>query len=129
MFMLVSAQHANVRTRYLIHTMSHRAARCVRPYLFHSFKRSQCVAHTRAFTCTPIASQIKPSKDVTHDYEKRLAQLDAYKPRDDWYPRLPFHTQAERTPVELFQQEFAQLANDEIRDAKRTVTGTMSSSM
>lgn len=127
--MLVSVQLANVRTRYLTHAMSHRAARCLRPYLFHSFKRSQCVAHTRAFTCSTIASQIKPSKDVTHDYEKRLAQLDAYKPRDDWYPRLPSHAQAERTPVDLFQQEFAQLANDETRDERKTVTGTMSSSM
>lgn len=109
--------------------MSRRAARCLRPYLFHSFKRTQCAAHTRPFTCTTIASQIKPSKDVTHDYEKRLAQLEAYKPRDDWYPRPPSHAQAERTPVGLFHQEFAQLANDETRDERKTVTGTMSSSM
>ena len=101
--------------------MSHRAARCLRPYLFHSFKRSQCATYTRNFT---IASSIKAPKDITNDYEKRVAQLEAYRPRDDWYPRV---TQAERTPVGVFQQEYAQLVNDETRDDTRTMIGTMTS--
>jgi hypothetical protein len=94
---------ANIRTR-TVFTMSHRAARCLRPYLFHSFKRSQCAAYTRNFTCSTIASSIKAPKDVTNDYEKRVAQLEAYKPRDEWYPRV---TQAERMPVDVFQKEYA----------------------
>jgi hypothetical protein len=103
--------------------MSHRAARCLRPYLFHSFKRSQCAAYTRNFTCSTIASSIKAPKDVTNDYEKRVAQLEAYKPRDEWYPRV---TQAERMPVDVFQKEYAQLVNDETRDdTTHTMIGTM----
>ena len=104
--------------------MSHRAARCLRPYLFHSFKRSQCAAYTRNFTCSTIASSIKAAKDVTNDYEKRVAQLEAYKPRDEWYPRI---TQAERMPVDVFQKEYAQMVNDETRDDTRTMIGMMSS--
>jgi lysyl-tRNA synthetase class 2 len=106
--------------------MSHRAARCLRPYLFHSFKRSQCVAHTRAFTSPTIVSSIKAPKDITNDYERRLAQLDAYKPRDDWYPRIATHAQVERTPVDVFQHEYAQLVNDETRDDTRVIIGTQS---
>ena len=102
--------------------MSQRAARCLRPYLFHSFKRSQCATYTRNFTCSTIASSIKAPKDVTNDYEKRIAQLEAYKPRDDWYPRI---TQVERMPVDVFQQEYAQLGNDETRDDTRTMIGMM----
>lgn len=102
--------------------MSHRAARCLRPYLFHGFKRSQSLATSRAFTSSTIVSSIQTPKDVTHDYEKRLAQLDAYKPRDEWYPRI---SNIERTPVEVFQRDYAQLANDETRDDTRTIIGTL----
>lgn len=103
-------------------TMSHRAARCLRPYLFHGFKRSQSLATSRAFTSSTIVSSIQTPKDVTHDYEKRLAQLDAYKPRDEWYPRI---SNVERMPVEVFQRDYAQLANDETRDNTRTIIGTL----
>jgi lysyl-tRNA synthetase class 2 len=105
--------------------MSHYTARCMRPYLFHSFKRSRCAVSVRTFTCSTIAYQDKASKDVTHDYEKRLAQLDAYKPRDDWYPRLAASAQAERTSVAKFEQQYGQLAGDETRDEIRIITGTM----
>jgi lysyl-tRNA synthetase class 2 len=105
--------------------MSHRTVRCMRPYLFHSFKRSPCAVSACAFTHSTIAYQDKASKDVTHDYEKRLAQLDAYKPRDDWYPRLAASAQAERIPVATFEQQYEQLAGDETRDELRTITGTV----
>lgn len=102
--------------------MSHRAARCVRPYLFHGFKRSQWLATSRAFTSSTIVSSNQTPKDVTHDYEKRIAQLDAYKPRDEWYPRI---STAERTPVEVFHNDYAHLVNDETRDDSRTIIGTL----
>jgi lysyl-tRNA synthetase class 2 len=105
--------------------MSHRTVRCTRPYLFHSFRRSHCAVSTRTFTRSTIAYKDKASKDVTHDYEKRLAQLDAYKPRDDWYPRLATSAQPERIPVAMFEQQYEQLAGDETRDELRTITGTM----
>jgi lysyl-tRNA synthetase class 2 len=97
----------------------------MRPYLFHSFKRSHRAVSTRTFTRSTIAYQDKASKDVTHDYEKRLAQLDTYKPRDDWYPRLATSTLAERIPVAQFEQQYEQLAGDETRDEFRTITGMM----
>jgi len=105
--------------------MTHHTVRCMRLYLFHSFKRSHCAVPTRAFTRSTIAFQDKTSKDVTHDYEKRLAQLDAYKPRDDWYPRLVTSVQAERIPVARFEQQYEHLAGDETRDEIRTITGTI----
>ena len=105
--------------------MSHRTVRCMRPYLFHSFKRSHCAVSTRTFTRSTIAFQDKASKDVTHDYEKRLAQLDAYKPCDDWYPRLATSAQAERIPVAKFEHQYERLAGDETRDEFRTITGTI----
>jgi hypothetical protein len=105
--------------------MSHRAARCVRPYLFHNFKHSQCAALRRPFTSSStIASSIKAPKDASNDYERRLAQLDGYKPRDEWYPRIATHGQAERTSVKVFQHEYAELANDETRDDSKTIIGT-----
>jgi predicted DNA-binding protein YlxM (UPF0122 family) len=105
--------------------MSHRTVRCMRPYLFHSFKRSYCAISARTFSRSAIASQDKAPKDFTHDYEKRLAQLDDYKPRDDWYPRLATSAQVERIPVAKFEHQYEQLAGDETRDEFRTITGTM----
>lgn len=105
--------------------MSLHTARCMRPYLFYGFKRSHCAVPTRTFTRSTIALQNTASKDLTHDHEKRLAQLDAYKPRDDWYPRLATSAHAERIPVAKFEQQYGQLVGDETRDETRTIIGTM----
>ncbi|KAM0719966.1 hypothetical protein Q7P37_004101 [Cladosporium fusiforme] len=106
-------------------TMSHPAARRLRPYLFHSFKQVQCTASTRAFTRCSIASQKNnASKETTNDRAKRLAQLDAYRPRDEWYPRLDVHrNNAEPARIEKFHRIYAGLIKDETRKERRMITG------
>lgn len=107
--------------------MSHNAARRLRPYLFHGFEQAQCTASTRAFTRCSVASQSHAPKETpSSSYEGRLAKLDAYRPRGEWYPRLAASPQTERTPVAKFQQEYDRLGNDETcDDDMRTITGTM----
>lgn len=65
--------------------MTHQVARCLRPYLFHGFRRADA---TRAFSQRSCSWQMEKSRDVTHDYEKRVAQLQAQKSLADCYPRL-----------------------------------------
>lgn len=63
--------------------------RCARPYLFNGFKRSPVVHSTRALSLTsPCLAKQPKQHDVTHDYEKRVAQLEARKSRAEWYPRI-----------------------------------------
>ncbi|RMY69949.1 hypothetical protein D0863_06101 [Hortaea werneckii] len=65
--------------------MSRHLIQCPRPYLFHGFRR---VNASRAFSQAPHFRQIEKSRDVTHDYEKRVAQLQAQRPLEECYPRL-----------------------------------------
>ncbi|KAF2170182.1 hypothetical protein M409DRAFT_64520 [Zasmidium cellare ATCC 36951] len=58
-----------------------------RPYLFSGFKRSQYLP-ARAFASKPYLRAKEKQQDVTHDYEKRVAQLQAYRPLSECYPRL-----------------------------------------
>lgn len=66
--------------------------RRLRPHLFTRFKRASCIPTTatssRTFASQPSLHVDKRSKDVTHDYEKRIAQLEAHKPLSECYPRL-----------------------------------------
>ena len=64
--------------------MSQHVVRRLRPYLFHGFRR---VNATRTFAQVPCIRQEK-SREVTHDYEKRVAQLEAHKPLSECYPRI-----------------------------------------
>lgn len=107
--------------------MSHNVARRLRPYLFSAFRRSKSAACTRAFTRCSVASQIKPSNDTSHDYEKRVDHLQAYKPREEWYPRLATNASAERVSAAAFEQEYGHIGNNELRDEVRTIIGTMTS--
>lgn len=66
--------------------------RRLRPHLFTSFKCNSC-SPTTAFSVRAFAAQQpqhveRRSKDVTHDYEKRVAQLESHKPLSESYPRL-----------------------------------------
>ncbi|PIA89315.1 Lysine--tRNA ligase, cytoplasmic [Cercospora beticola] len=62
--------------------------RRLRPHLFHGFQRLHSVSATRAISSSAhnLAKQSQP--DVTHDYQKRVAQLEARRPRAEWYPRI-----------------------------------------
>ncbi|OTA38702.1 hypothetical protein BTJ68_01181 [Hortaea werneckii EXF-2000] len=64
---------------------------CPRPYLFHGFRR---VIAPRAFSQASCFRQAERSRDVTHDYEKRVAQLQAQRPLEECYPRLPSREEA-----------------------------------
>lgn len=77
--------------------------RRLRPYLFTSFKkRSSCsstnAVATRAFASQPSLRVERKSKDVTHDFEKRVAQLEGYKQLSECYPRLPDSDHRELCP-------------------------------
>ncbi|CAK3747585.1 Lysine--tRNA ligase, cytoplasmic [Lecanosticta acicola] len=63
--------------------------RRLRPYLFNGFKRFQRVCPTRPFASFPSLCAADERRDVTHDYEKRVAQLRAHKSLAGCYPRLP----------------------------------------
>lgn len=65
--------------------MSRHLIQCPRPYLFDGFRR---VNASRAFSQAPRFRQTEKSRDVTHDYEKRVAQLQAQRPLEECYPRL-----------------------------------------
>ncbi|KAI5367468.1 Class II Aminoacyl-tRNA synthetase/Biotinyl protein ligase (BPL) and lipoyl protein ligase (LPL) [Septoria linicola] len=62
--------------------------RRLRPYLFNGFKRSHFHFPTRALSSSVqcLAKQSQP--DVTHDFEKRIAQLESRRSRTEWYPRI-----------------------------------------
>jgi hypothetical protein len=84
--------------------MSINVARRLRPHLFHGFKRSQPL---RSLSRTALLADVKDGKSVTNDYEKRVKQLEAYKPLAECYPRLPsgpFDPQAPLLQIDL--QEF-----------------------
>lgn len=105
--------------------MSQNAVRRLRPYLFHGFKRSQGGPLRRTFITSRVAcqQQAKAARDVTHDYEKRLAQLEAYKPRDEWHPRLSAAVRPGKISVRDFRQEYGSLEKDQMDDSVRTVIG------
>lgn len=105
--------------------MSQNAVRRLRPYLFHGFKRSQGISLRRTFIPSNVVcqQQAKAAKDVTHDYEKRLGQLEAYKPKEEWHPRLSAESQPGKVSVRDFQQEYGSLEKDETDSDVRTVIG------
>lgn len=62
--------------------------RRLRPHLFVGFKRAHSRASTRSFASRGHVCANDKTHDVTHDYEKRVAQLEARKPLAQSYPRL-----------------------------------------
>ena len=105
--------------------MSQNVARRLRPYLFHGFKQSQAVVLRRTFVSShAVLQKATAAKDVTHDYEKRLVQLDAYKPPAEWHPRLSREIQPAKTSVKEFRRDHGSLAEDETANDIQTVIGT-----
>ncbi|GIZ42663.1 hypothetical protein CKM354_000592200 [Cercospora kikuchii] len=62
--------------------------RRLRPYLFHAFQRAHPISATRTISSSAPHLAKQPQSDVTHDYQKRVAQLEARKPKAEWYPRI-----------------------------------------
>ncbi|KAF7192827.1 Lysine--tRNA ligase, mitochondrial [Pseudocercospora fuligena] len=62
-------------------------SRRLRLYLFHNFRRVQCQYNARAFGASTLRTD-RQRHEVTHDYEKRVAQLETHKQPSEWYPRI-----------------------------------------
>lgn len=95
--------------------MSHHVVtRRVRPYLFTSFKRLQYQSNTGcAFSSrTALYTKTPPEKEVTKDYERRVAQLEAIVPAAQWYPKLQ-HSLDEHTSTTVFRRKYEHLKPDE----------------
>lgn len=100
--------------------------RRLRPHLFSAYTRSQCCTSSRAFASSPWCHDVKKQTDVTHDYEKRVAQLDARKPLSQSYPRIEDGGQWRRaTRVTRQDLEGAEEAKDNA-STRYTVAGMMS---
>lgn len=89
-----------------------------RPYLFTRFHTFQRAFPRRAFTATATHES---ERDVTNDYKKRVAQLEAYKPSEAWYPRLENGHDA-RWPIQKYREELDFLEKDETLDDGDTFT-------
>jgi len=67
-------------------SMSQHVVRRLRPHLFTRYQRVHC---SRAFSHAGfLRADGGDGRDVTHDYEKRVAQLEAQRPLAECYPRL-----------------------------------------
>ena len=99
--------------------MSNTVARRLRPYLFHGFKRTQC---HRTFSRAPALHKQDDAKPVTHDYEKRIAELSAQRPLSECYPRLNTSPVKDVVPLDKFRSAWANLTRDETREDDGPVT-------
>ncbi|KAK4543876.1 hypothetical protein LTR36_004650 [Oleoguttula mirabilis] len=109
--------------------MSQHVIRRVRPYLFHGFPRLHAV---RSFAQAAYLQQEKKGREVTHDYEKRVAQLEAQKPLAECYPRLANGFQWDRKPIQEVQflsgaLEMGEILHENALDAPCTVAGRVQS--
>lgn len=89
-----------------------------RPYLFTSYRRLQRPHSRRAFTSSAACAS---ERDVTNDYKKRVTQLEAYKPSEEWYPRLQPDRDA-RWPIQKYREELGFVERDETLDDGDTFT-------
>ncbi|KAK4555836.1 mitochondrial lysine-tRNA synthetase [Recurvomyces mirabilis] len=106
--------------------MSSNVARRLRPYLFHGFQRTQC---HRTFSRVPALYKQDDIKSVTHDYEKRIAELEAHRTLSECYPRLDKSNGRDIVPLDNFRRDWADLQADETRkhDGLVTVAGRVKS--
>lgn len=100
--------------------------RRLRPYLFSAFKRSRNFIPARAFISTPYLHAHGKEHDVTHDYEKRVDQLQAYKSLPDCYPRLEQHNVRDHAGKRSFETQYEHLQREEtMTDGPKTrIRGT-----
>ena len=105
--------------------MSQPVSRRLRPYLFFGFNRI-ATRNARTFVNAPcLLHQEQKGREVTHDYEKRVAQLEGHKPLAECWPRLPL--QGNRSAVESVKALCEELVPGEtsISDPPTTVAGTV----
>lgn len=103
------------------------SCRFLRPYLHRTLQRSVKPEHARAYLSFQrrfAQTTTKPTEadNVTHDYEKRVKQLEQAGDLATYYPLNPH--KADRTTAGRVHEVFARLKNDEVRtDVTVTVFG------
>ncbi|KAK4503841.1 hypothetical protein PRZ48_004756 [Zasmidium cellare] len=91
-----------------------------RLYLFSGFKRSQYLP-ARAFTSQPYLRVKESQLDVTHDYEKRVAQLQTHRPLSECYPRLEERDVRDSAGKKAFESQYEHLQIDQtVADGTQT---------
>ena len=108
--------------------MSQQVVRRLRPYLFHGFRRN-VTRNMRTFAqATYFLQQEQKVREVTHDYEKRLAQLEGHRALAQCWPRLPLRGELSATgDVKLLCEELEAGEKNSV-DAPVTVAGTVHNS-
>lgn len=108
------------------------SCRFLRPYLHRTLQGSVTTKHATAYRSfqrrfAQTISKSLDSTNVTHDYEKRVKQLEQAADLAACYPLNP--RKADRTTPQRINELFANLKNDEIRtDLTVTVLGMYISS-
>lgn len=98
--------------------MSKDLSRAVRPWLF---TRHRVLQIGRAFSSHSGRAQNRgPQKSVTHDYEKRVKQLETSKPLEQCYPRMgPTRSpDAEVLGMSDFEQRYGRLEAGQTVDSR-----------
>lgn len=104
--------------------------RRLRPALSPRFQCLQKYRSTRAFITSQV--QCRDTKrpapsDITHDYEKRVAQLNQYLSEDQWYPRLARNVGSKSIEQSMLQSQYGHLNPGETGDEHEyTIAGTYS---
>ncbi|EKG18145.1 Lysyl-tRNA synthetase class II [Macrophomina phaseolina MS6] len=107
------------------------SCRFLRPYLHRTLQGSVTTKHATAYRSfqrrfAQTISKSLDSTNVTHDYEKRVKQLEQAADLAACYPLNP--RKADRTTPQRINELFANLKNDEIRtDLTVTVLGRVTS--
>jgi lysyl-tRNA synthetase class 2 len=96
--------------------------RRLRPFLS---KRFQCIHQplnlARPLSTTPTLCAQSTTRDATHDFEKRLAQLDSGIARSEWYPRLPATITSSQIGKDSLETRYADLAPDQTNEEQELV--------
>lgn len=100
-------------------------ARRLRPFLSARFHQLQCPRTTRFLAVPSRSSARKSEKDITHDYEKRVNQLEAYAPVSKWYPRYQQTDGSRITQKSMFEAEHGHLQTGETAEATKVVLSGM----
>lgn len=97
--------------------MSQQAARRLRPYLFTGFRRARVGQSKRVLSQTACRQDGAPGRDVTHDYAKRVAQIETQRPLETWYPRLPASIAESRSSLSVVRRRAVSLKRGETEDS------------
>lgn len=108
------------------------SCRVLRPYLHRTLQRSVRPEHARAYLSfqrrfTQTSTKSSDATNVTHDYEKRVKQLEQAGDLGAHYPLNP--RKDDRTTARRVHEVFVGLKNDQVRtDVTVTVLGMCSDS-